>query len=89
MELKWLTRLPPPPFTSSAVQRTHPSLSESGCIPPPRVPVHLSLLNEAGMLPVDSGVSSLKLPPCWEFELAEGGASLNMSKPETCHLLPL
>ena len=52
--------------------RTHPSPPEERVYSSPSA-AHLSLLNEAGRLPVDSGGSSLKLPPCWEFELEEGG----------------
>lgn len=31
-------------------------------------------------LPVDSGGAALKFPPCWEFELEEGGFPVNVSK---------
>lgn len=78
----------PPSLLQWSREHTHRSLRL--CVFPflVSVPVHLSLLNEAGMLPVDSGGTALKLPPCWEFELDEGGPlwTCQKQKPATCRL---
>lgn len=85
-EPKWLIRLSPP--TSSPLLlssgRTHPLLSEDGCIllPLPRLCTCLPLMKQESCLWTQVA-RLLKPQPCWEFKLEEGGPRVNMSKAES------